>query len=101
MSTETDLLDEGTYQQVSTDVDPPSVRAPLYSKGQKESVYGVQATGLDTRTATISRSATGKPLPIVLIVNPDELRTIGIDPVEVDAVEYAFANDALLLRHPD
>ena len=53
---------------------------------------------VSTRQARVNRDPDGEPLGISLAISADELRELGIDPDEADAVEYEIADGGLQLR---
>lgn len=49
------------------------------------------------RTATVSQTADGQPLPIAIVVGPDELNKLGVDPEQASEIKYRVTSEQIHL----
>jgi hypothetical protein len=56
---------------------------------------------MSSRKARVNRAGDGQPLGLALFITARELRSLGIDPGNVDRVAYTVENGEIRLSKPD
>lgn len=54
----------------------------------------------DSRRARVNRTATGDPLGVTIALSASELQELGINPDDIDEIEYHVTDGSLQIEEP-